>query len=267
MNRAKVRYCLSGCILIFSWVLIESCHGGEGKTRSAEANYENNVLTEDERSAGWRLLFDGETLNGWKGIGRQTVPGHLWRVEDGAIRKVNTGEIALLSDGQPAEGGDLMTVETFDNFDLRFEWKVSESGNTGLKYNVSEEMSTQYLTGYSAIGFEYQLSDDDVNGNGNPTHLVGALYDLIPAHGVAVKPLGQYNSSRILVDGNHVEHWLNGTRIVAFEFGSSRLDSLYRISKYKDYPGFHQKRKGHIVLQNHKDDAWFRNVRIREIDR
>ena len=252
------------CLLL---VCMLGCNGVE-KDKSPVTHTEHNVLTEDEKRAGWKLLFNGKTLDGWRGIGREAVPEHLWKVEGGAIRKVNTGEVASLADGQPAEGGDLMTIESYDNFDLRFEWKVSESGNTGLKYNVSEEMSTQHLTGYSAIGFEYQLSDDDPEkkGKANPSHLVGALYDLIPAQNeVVVKPPGEYNSSRILVDGNHVEHWLNGVKIVAFEFGSARLDSLYRISKYKDYPGFHEKRKGHIVLQNHKDDAWFRNIRLLEL--
>ena len=265
MKRAVVKFCLSGFVLLLSWVLMAGCNGAERENRLAEGD-EHNVLTEDEKMAGWKLLFDGETLNGWRGIGSETVPGHLWQVEDGSIRKVNTGEVESFSDGQPAEGGHLMTIEAFDNFDLRFEWKVSESGNTGLKYNVSEEMSTQYLTGHSAIGFEYQLSDDDANGKAKPSHRLGALYDLIPAQGkVVMKPLDQYNRSRILVDGNHVEHWLNGTKIVEFEFGSARLDSLYHISKYKDYPGFHQKRKGHIVLQNHKDDAWFRNIKVRAL--
>lgn len=264
MRHRVMKNYLAAVVLLLPWLLTAGCDSGE-KDQSSEMRTENNTLTEDEKMKGWKLLFDGKTLDGWRAIGSATVPEHLWRVEDGSIRKVNTGEVASLSDGQPAEGGDLMTVDTYDNFDLRFEWKVSESGNTGLKYNVSEEMSTQYLTGHSAIGFEYQLCDDDVADNSSPTHRVGALYDLIPAGGkVTLRPPGEYNSSRILVNGNHVEHWLNGIRIVEFEFGSARLDSLYRISKYKDYTGFQQKRKGHIVLQNHKDDAWFRNIRIRE---
>ena len=257
-------------INVFSclWLICTLGCNGVDKDESTATVTENNILTEEEKLAGWKLLFNGETLDGWKGIGKETVPEHLWKVEDGSIRKVNTGQVESLSDGQPAEGGDLMTIEAFDNFDLRFEWKVSKSGNTGVKYNVSEEMSTQYLTGYSAIGLEYQLSDDDPEkkGSAKPSHLVGALYDLIPARGdVIVKPLDEYNSSRILVDGNHVEHWLNGIKIVEFEFGSARLDSLYRLSKYKDYPGFHEKRRGHIVLQNHKDDAWFRNIKLLEL--
>ena len=248
-------------------ILVTGCNN-EDKNKPPAGKEENNVLTDKEKQQGWKLLFDGKTFDGWKGIGRETVPGHLWKVEDGAIRKINTGEVESLSDGQPAEGGDLMTVEAFDNFELYFEWKVSKAGNTGVKYNVSEEMSTQYLTGYSAIGFEYQLSDDKVDGkeNAKPSHLVGALYDLIPAQDkVVVKPLDEYNASRIVVDGDHVEHWLNGIKIVEFEFGSSRMDSLYELSKYKEYPGFLQKRKGHIVLQNHKDDAWFRNIKLREL--
>lgn len=250
-------------VIFLSLISVSGCNTNE-RSSSPPAQTENNTLTADEQNAGWKLLFDGKTFDGWRGIGRPSVPTHLWRVEDGAIRKVNTGEVESLSDGQPAEGGDLMTIDTYENFELYFEWRVAPSGNSGLKYNVSEEMSTEHLTGYSAIGFEYQLSDD--NETGNPSHRVGALYDLIPTHDeVVVKPAGQFNTSRIVVQGDHVEHWLNGVKIVEFDFGSARLDSLYRISKYKDYPGFHHKRKGHIVLQNHKDDAWFRNIKLREL--
>jgi hypothetical protein len=122
--------------------------------------------------------------------------------------------------------------------------------------------------GVSALGFEYQLGDDgnDPNDDRKPSHRVGALYDLFPTKNrVEINPIDEYNKSRLLVKGNHVEHWLNGEKILEFEFGSPELDSAYRVSKFKNIPDFHKKRKGNLVLQNHKDDAWFRNIKIWEI--
>lgn len=174
-----------------------------------------------------------------------------------------------MSDGQPVEGGDLITIKLFENYELYFEWKISKAGNSGLKYNVSEEMSMSYDPKYSALGFEYQLLDDEDStyaGNLKYSHFTGSLYDMIPAQDAKTKPVGEFNSSRIIIDGNHVEHWLNGKKVVEYDFDSNRLDSLYLISKYSDFPHFHEKRKAHIVLQNHKDDAWFRNIKIKEIN-
>jgi hypothetical protein len=226
-----------------------------------------NTLTRAEIKAGWKLLFDGKTFNGWRGLGRDHVPAGLWIIENDMIKKVDTGEVEKLPDGRPAEGGDLMTIDTFENFELTFEWKVNKSGNTGLKYNVSEEMSQKYGSMFSALGFEYQLMDYDVNNIAKmkPSGLTGALYDLLPSKNVVMKPVGEFNSSRILVDGNHVEHWLNGTKVVEFEFGSKELMDAYKVSKFKDVPGFCDKRKAHIVLQNHNDESWFRNIKIREL--
>lgn len=250
-------YILFSCFAFMS-LLICSCHSSVQK--------KENVLTQEEKAEGWTLLFDGKTLNGWRGLGRDVAPEHLWKVENGMIRNVGTGEVASIADGQPAVGGDLMTDSTFDNFELYFEWKIGKAGNTGLKYNVSEEMSLQVEPKYSALGFEYQLLDDDdpEYREESPTHLSGALYDLIPAENKMLNPVGEFNSSRIVVQGNQVEHWLNEKKVLEFEFGAERLDSLYKKSKYHDYPGFADKRKGHLVLQNHKDDAWFRNIKIKK---
>jgi hypothetical protein len=245
-----------------------SCNIGEKENAFSNQN-EHNFLTPDEVDQGWELLFDGKTLDGWRGLGRDDVPKEHWTIEDGTIRKLNSGLVASLPDGQPVEGGDLMTIRAFDNYELYFEWKLTKAGNTGLKYNVSEDISKAIDSPYAAIGFEYQLLDDKDTtylGKLKPSQYTGCLYDMIAPEGAVVRPLGEYNSSKILVDGNNVEHWLNGKKVVQFEFGSQRLDSLFKQSKYKDIPNFHQKRKGHIVLQNHKDDAWFRNIKIREIE-
>lgn len=226
-----------------------------------------NTLTKEEKQQGWKLLFDGKTLDGWRGLGRDHVQTELWTLVDGEIKKLDTGEVPSRADGQPIQGGDLMTIESFWNYELYFEWKVLKAGNSGIKYNVSEEISQKYAK-YSALGFEYQLLDDldsQYVGKLKESQFTGALYDMIPPKNPLLKPVGTYNSSRILVDGNHVEHWLNERKVIAYDFGSERIDSLYQKSKYHKYPNFIDKKKGHIILQNHKDEAWFRNIKIREI--
>ena len=243
----------------------ENKEAAVGEKNAEVTVLENNTLTQEEKDAGWKLLFDGQSFNGWRSLGRESIPNDLWEIEDGTIHKINTGKVASLPDGQPAEGGDLITNEKFTDYELYFEWRVEPSGNTGLKYNVSEEMSLN--NGVSALGFEYQLGDDShFTEERKPSHLVGSLYDLFPTKNkVEINPINEFNRSRLLVEGNHVEHWLNGEKILEFELGSSELDSAYRISKFSKIPDFHKKRKAHLVLQNHKDEAWFRNIKIREI--
>ncbi len=227
-----------------------------------------NTLTGKEKKDGWKLLFDGRSFDGWRGLGRDHVPAGLWVIEDGLIRKIRTDDVQKLPDGRPAEGGDLMTEETFENFELYFEWKINKAGNSGLKYNVSEEMCAANGSKYSALGFEYQLLDDGdpMYAKLIPSQYSGSLYDLIPAKNIVLKPVGEFNSSRILVNGKHVEHWLNGIKVVEYEFGSKELDDAYRVSKFNKIQGFQDKRKAHIVLQNHNDESWFRNIKIREIE-
>lgn len=227
-----------------------------------------NTLTKAEKKAGWKLLFDGGSFDGWRGLGRDHVPTAHWKIEDGAIRKLNSDLVKPGPDGSEPEGGDLATVDTFDNYEFSFEWKIRKAGNSGLKYNVSEELSKKYGSGYSALGFEYQLLDDTdpkYAGKLKPSQFTASLYDMIPSENAKPKPAGEYNQSRIIIDGNHAEHWLNGKKVVEYEFGSDELLSAYEKSKFKKYEGFINKKKGHIILQNHHDDAWFRNIKIREI--
>ena len=225
-----------------------------------------NGLTRAESQAGWRLLFDGATLKGWRGLGYDTVPTAHWRVSNGTIHKVPIGEVARMPDGQPAQGGDLMTTATYRDFELAFEWKVPPGANSGVKYNVSEEISRR-TANHAALGFEYQVLDDSLHeDNKIPSHRAGALYDLIPPNAEKkLAKVGQWNSSRIVLRGNHGEHWLNGKKIVSYDVGTPHFDSLMAASKYKSIAGFAERRAGHIVLQEHGDEAWYRNLRIREL--
>ena len=227
-----------------------------------------NELTAAERAIGWRLLFDGRTLSGWRGLGYDSVPTAHWKVADGAIEKIASGNVPKLADGQPAHGGDLMTVDSFGDFELAFEWKVAPGANSGVKYNVSERLSMSQAPNHAALGFEYQILDDDRHEDGKlPSHRAGALYDLIaPNARKHVRPVGEWNRSRIVFRGRHGEHWLNGEKIVEFDLGTPGMDSLIAASKYRSIPGFADRREGggHIVLQDHGDEAYFRSIKVRE---
>jgi len=226
-----------------------------------------NELSAAERAAGWRLLFDGTTLAGWRGLGYDTVPTQHWNVVDRTIQKVASGKVQKMPDGQHANGGDLMTVDTFRDFELAFEWKVVPGSKSGVKYNVSEEYSLANASNHAALGFEYQVLDDSLNDDNKvATHRAGALYDLLePSGDKQLKPVGQWNSARIVFRGNHGEHWLNGRKIVDFDLGTPRMDSALAKSKYRVLKGFADRRAGHIILQDHGDEAYYRNIKIREI--
>ena len=225
---------------------------------------EPNSLTEAEIADGWQLLFDGESFEGWRGYRKDSVPTEHWAIEDGTIHKIASGDVPLMADGQPQAGGDIITLKKYENFELSFEWKVATAANSGIKYNVVEEMSDQ-----NPLGFEYQILDDENHpdakmGNGT-NRTASGLYDLISPTNKSVNPVGQWNYGRIIYNGNHGEHWLNGQKVLEYELGSPRMDSLLAASKYAPIEGFGDKRAGHVVLQDHNDDVWYRNIKIREL--
>jgi len=240
-----------------------------------------NQLTAAERAAGWRLLFDGHTLTGWRGLGYDSVPTAHWVVVDGMIKKIASGNVPRVADGRPLNGGDLMTVDTFGDFEFTWEWKVTPGANSGVKYNVSEELSISQgsqmtpdaiakgiiTPNHSALGFEYQMLDDDRHVDGKiASHRAGALYELVaPNAGKRLRPVGQWNESKIVFRGNHGEHWLNGAKILEFQLGTPAMDSALAKSKYRSIPGFADRRKGHIVLQDHGDEVYFRNIKVRAL--
>jgi hypothetical protein len=226
-----------------------------------------NQLSAGERSAGWRLLFDGTSLTGWRGLGYDSVPTAHWRVVDGAIVKTPTARVQRQADGQPAAGGDLMSIDSFRNFELSFEWRVTPGANSGVKYNVSEELSLAHAANHAALGFEYQVLDDERHPDGKiVSHRSSGLYDIIAANSAKrLRPVGEWNSARVILLGNHGEHWLNGAKVVEYELGTPRLDSLLAQSKYRPIPRFAERRRGHIVLQDHGDEVYFRSIKIREL--
>lgn len=240
-------------------------------TMGSELAAAANSLTDEERAEGWRLLFDGQSFNGWRGIGIDSVPSAHWVIDGDAIKKIPSGDVPVQADGQPSAGGDLMTTETFADFELTFDWKVSEGGNSGIKYNVSEELSIANPPASAALGFEYQILDDerhpDANMGADGNRKAAGLYDLIGAGDAKpLNPPGEWNHGRIVFQGNHGEHWLNGEKVVEYDLGSARMDSLLAASKYAPVEGFAERRTGHIVLQDHNDAVWFRNIKIRQLN-
>ncbi len=251
-----VRLCCGWCLLSPATMT-----GQSYDTRAARPN----ELTQAEKDAGWKLLFDGKTLRGWRGLGYDSVPSAHWKVESGAIKKIPSGEVARMSDGQPAQGGDLMSEEAFADFELSWDWKVAPGANSGVKYNVSEKFSLENASNHAALGFEYQILDDSLGeDNKIATHRAGSLYDMIaPNESKRLRPAGQWNQSLLVFRGNHGEHWLNGGKIVEFELGTARVDSLLALSKYRVIKGFAERRVGHIILQDHGNEVHFRSIKIR----
>jgi len=228
---------------------------------------QNNQLTKEEKEQGWELLFDGKSFAGWRGLGRDTVETNHWKVENNMIHKVNSREVPPLPNGEKIDGGDLMTIDTFDNFEMTFEWRILPAGNSGIKYNVSEKISTDYGSGHGALGFEYQILDDghEMYKELNTFQFTGSLYDFYAPENVHLKPIGEYNQSTIKLDGNHGQHWLNGIKVLEYEMGTTEFDSLFQASKFAKYKDFEKKRSGHIVITNHTDESWYRNIKIRRI--
>lgn len=228
--------------------LLLSCFALLGVSAHAEAPA--NTLTAEEQAAGWKLLFDGSSTAGWRGIGKGEFPKVGWSVKEGTLHLE-----------QGPGGGDIVSDESFDSFELTWEWKIQPGGNSGVKYNLPDPKT--------ATACEYQLIDDDKNADGRAAggkRVTGALYDaIVPAPTRKVQPPGQWNSSRILVQGDKVEHWLNGTKTVEFTFGSPELAEAKAASKFKNRADWGMKHKSPILLQDHGDEVAFRNIKIRPI--
>ncbi len=244
---------------VFLWVLLMLVPACRNRTSS------HAVHPADTLSGGWEILFNGKDLSHWQALGLDSIPSVWWRVEEGTIHKVARNKVQPYPGGSLPPTCDLMTNDTYYDFELEFEWKIAPGSNSGIKYNVSEKMSKQY-SGTHALGFEYQIIDDTgYPGPLSPLQHTAALYALVPPQEAEPQPAGEWNYGRILLRGNHGEHWLNGKKVLEYEMGTPRFDSLVAVSKYHKYPGFARHRSGHIVLQDHADDVWFRNLKIRRL--
>jgi len=221
---------------------------------------EPNQLTEAERQQGWVLLFDGKTTAGWLEITGKPFPANCWTVENACLKSL------VRTDGFQ----DIRTVKTFRSFDLQFEWKILKNGNSGVKYLIQnvDEWTNAAGRQARARGLEYQLADDaNSDAASDPRFVAGSLYSLIAPSPKVPPKLGEFNQSRLLVRGNHVEHWLDGVKVVEFETTAPEVRKLLRANLPKgaaaDAP---LAVAGPISLQNHSSEVWFRNIKIRVLN-
>jgi hypothetical protein len=226
----------------------------DGAAATATVPDSVNTLPDAERQAGWRLLFDGKSLDGWRGFRRDSVP-RGWTVEAGAMHFTGA---ASSQDGAPPL--TLVTADRYADFDLRLEWKISPEGNSGVMYRVSEDEPLPYMTGP-----EYQILDHAVLGDSAAAERSGALFGLIAPSTDATRPVGQFNETRIVVQGPHLEHWLNGTKLLEAEIGSDTWTRRIEGTKFANWPRFAQPDAGRIALQDHGYPVWFRDVKIRPL--
>jgi hypothetical protein len=203
-----------------------------------------NTLTARERADGWRLLFDGKTASGWRGYRQQTLPSG-WQAIDGALTRVG-------------QAGDIVTIDEFGDFELTLEWKLAANGNSGVFYRVLEDDPVMWH-----MAPEYQIIDNAYTEPLKPGQYAGANYDLDPPSLDATKPIGSWNQTRLLVRGAHVEHWLNGAKVVEYELWTPDWERRVGESKFKGFPSYGRARRGHIGLQDHGDKVAFRNIKIR----
>ncbi|MDT0678328.1 3-keto-disaccharide hydrolase [Autumnicola musiva] len=256
-------------IIIFIVSVLISC--GEKKEGSAEqenteaetvANVGVNELSQKEREDGWELLFDGESTEGWRGYGKDSFP-EGWTIEDGAMKVEGTGA------GEAGGGGDIIYDEEFKDFELSLEWKVSEGGNSGIFY-LAEEIEGERIF---ASAPEMQILDNErhpdarLGENGNRQS--GSLYDLIPAEPQNAKPVGEWNKVSIIVYRGTVVHVQNGENVVEYHLWTDEWEEMVQSSKFKKWKNFlnagGDDKKGYIGLQDHGDDVWFRNIKIKKL--
>ncbi len=208
----------------------------------------DNELTPQEQKDGWKLLFDGKTMKGWHGYGKPAFPEKGWVVKDGVLELI-----------RGSKAGDIVTDDLYSDFDLMWDWKIEKGGNNGVKYFIRDDLK-------QAIGHEYQMLDDKDGHDYGALHSTASYYDVLPPDpNKPLNPPGEWNSSRVLVKGNHVEHWLNGKKVLEYELGSPEVLAGVQKSKFKSVPGFGLKQKGHILLTYHNDAASFKNIKIRDL--
>lgn len=230
------------CLVVCALLTYAAC-AGAAKSKASPG------VSAAERREGFVSLFDGRSLQGWHGYGKSAQPVAGWKVVDGAIVRA-------------AEGGDLVSDRQYGDFDLRIDWKISEGGNSGIFYRGSESEPQIYR---SAI--EYQVLDNDrhPDGKNGRDRWASALYGLYAPSKITTRPVGEWNQTRIVVRGDHVEHWLNGEKVVDVTLGSPDWKARVAASKFKDWPAFGVARSGVIGLQDHGDTVSYRNIRIREL--
>lgn len=252
MNTRNAHFCLGGlCLLIVATLMLAF-------QLKAEDQVAPNGLSDDERAAGWELLFDGKDISGYRIFSGDPKQLKRWSIEGGVLALAPRDR----AKGDKSKVDIIVTDHVYADFELHFEWKVSTGGNGGIFYRVAE-------SGYELpwhTGLEYQLLDNKGHKEGKiETHRAGDLFDLIASKKDASRPALEWNTSRIVARGKRFEHWLNGYKVLEIEFGSEDWKAAYAKSKYVDYPSVGAMPAGHIVIQDHGDALWLRNLKIREL--
>mgnify|MGYP006293778843 CR=1 FL=1 len=208
------------------------------------------------QSNDWITLFDGHSVDAWRGFRMDTFPS-IWTVENGLLRTIPISDPSLKKDRV-----DIITKETFSHYILELEWKVAPRGNSGVFIHVSEDVETIW---YAAP--EMQILDDKLHPDGaNPLTAAGSLYDLIaPSDKKVLRPVGEFNHARLEVYGSHVQHWMNGIKLLEYDLGSDWLNKLIAKSKFSEFPNFASFMEGHVGLQHHGEETWFRNIKIKPL--
>lgn len=227
-------------------------------------DYSDNRLTAEEKEEGWELLFNGADTRHWRGINQDSFPKTGWKIDKGALC------VDARGGAESSHGGDIITKKEYSGFILKWEWKMKDvGGNSGVKYFVQEGRSENEKYGY---GLEYQILDDANHpwmkkGKMKPGdyYTTGAVYNLYEPSDKKLRPLGSYNQSKIVVKGNHVEHWLNGLKVVEYDRGSQEYEERVKQSKFKSIDNFGQDKKGHILLQDHGSRVYYKNIKIKEL--
>lgn len=249
-----------------SWKDIRICTTDVEKYKTAEVNEAPqintiiNTISPKESKEGWALLWDGSTNNGWRGARINTFPQKGWTMENGILKVLKSGG------GESTNGGDIVTTRKYKNFVMKVDFKITEGANSGIKYFVNPDLNKGEG---SAIGCEFQILDDQRHPDaklgvaGNRT--LGSLYDLIPAPKDKPFKFNEFNTAMIVVKDNCVEHWLNGVKLIEYNRNNQMWNALVAYSKYKDWPNFGNHAEGNILLQDHGDEVWFRNIKIKEL--
>lgn len=219
----------------------------------------HNTLTPEERANGWELLFDGETMDEWRGYNDDSFPDAGWVVEDGVLTIQG-------SDGSvEGSGGDIVTKESYDNFVLKLEWKISEGGNSGIFYRALEQPDQAIYWSAPEMQVLDNANHPDANRGEDGNRKSGSLYDLIPAEPQTFTGHGEWQEVMIVAEGNHIEHWLNGEKVLEYNLWTPEWYQMIRNSKFRDHPEFGDMREGLIGLQDHGTTAHYRNIKIKEL--
>jgi len=248
-------------VVVTGSLLFNSCKPAAERKAAEEEVKEItiNTLTEEEAEQGFILMFDGETTDGWRGYQLDSFPEQGWVIEDGALKVIGSGE------GEAGGGGDIIYDRKFKDFHLKLEWKVSYAGNSGIFY-LAQELEDEPIW-KSAPEMQILCNEGHLDANlgvdGN--RQAGSLYDLIPANPQNAKPAGEWNAVEVMVFKGTVVHKMNGEVVLEYHLGTPDWERMITNSKFKDFPEFGKYREGYIGLQDHGDDVWFRNIRIREL--